>query len=219
MLDATRLKSGLDNLLLLWYNNHFRIARSLLARLTPRIARTRQQKSAVGQEGKRKTRMSALRIPKGSAERTSCFEMALRNACVTRLLQRSSFQLSTFDCQLLSHHTLIDSVSANSSDSRTYKRPRMCIKTMGFKTRRITHFPRASSQTLWNHTLPKTGVGGGEVASDSCEGRSGRPQRLLRVPTLSGGGCAGECFQRVPVTRDERFLPLPIPSPGEGVSR
>ncbi len=122
--------------------------------------------------------MFALCIPNGSTERASRFETTPRKACVTRLLQRSSFQLSTFDSQLLSNHTLINSASVNSSDSRTYKEPRMCIKTMGFKPRRITHFPMASSQTLWNHTLPKNRRWRAFSASPGPVGRGGGYQFL-----------------------------------------
>src|SRR5229473_6677006 len=68
--------------------------------------------------------------------------------------------MAVFGLQLLLIHTLSKLALVNSFESAPSKKSHNCIKTMGFKPRRITHFPHAVSQLLWNHTLSKNRVGG-----------------------------------------------------------
>ena len=68
---------------------------------------------------------------------------------------------------------LRNSASINSLDSDTNKKPHINIKTKGFKPSRITLLRMPFSQTLWNHTITKNGVGEGLAVASARQNGAG----------------------------------------------
>ncbi len=155
--DTNSSKSGLDKLQSIVVQ--FLCSNGQESARYARRARTRQEKSSVGQlypesyrsERKKESKMCAVCIPDGSAEVLGRLETQHRDTCLAAT--RSLF--SPLTSQPLSFHILINSPPANSFDSHTSEKPRIYVKTMGFKPFRDTYLQSAISQTLLNHILTK----------------------------------------------------------------